>query len=442
VMAFILILGITGRFIIFSINKNSNNAFLLSLGKLKTEMSDIVKPLSFLPTDYGNNYSIDGKMDINITYNQDNLEEYAIFKEVIDAINKIDFNYAVKIDSANKKLLYVFNPTIDNEELFNLKFYNQNKSNYVFLGNIYDKYIQLEDTEFEVTETIDYSLIKEEINQIYNVVVKSLKKNLKEEYFIKENTTIKLGTESKEVLKSTLVLDEKNVSEITINIIKSLKENKETKKIITKYVPEFFDEELEVVENTKDGPVLYFSTYMNKITGKQYRYEIESKSEYEDFSATYNLGEKKELIISNNYKYYGDNIVTYKLLIDTNKEKTNIEMKDTNNETIMTLELTKEKIVYSQNTKMDDQNAEVNFTYEFKEGKNNEEYEIIISGLLELTENNEELLTININSDNLLKKKVNIDETLKDIIKFDEMTEEDFNQIINELYNIYAKVIE
>ena len=122
VMAFILILGITGRFIIFSINKNSNNAFLLSLGKLKTEMSDIVKPLSFLPTDYGNNYSIDGKMDINVTYNQDNLEEYAIFKEVIDAINKIDFNYAVKIDSANKKLLYVFNPTIDNEELINLKF--------------------------------------------------------------------------------------------------------------------------------------------------------------------------------------------------------------------------------------------------------------------------------------------------------------------------------
>lgn len=323
-----------------------------------------------------------------------------------------------------------------------LKFYNQNKSNYVFLGNLYDKYIQLEDTEFEVTETIDYSLIKEEINQIYNVVVKSLKENLKEEYFIKENTNINLGTESKEVLKSTLVLDEKNVSEITINIIKSLKENKETKKIITKYIPEFFDEELEVVGNTEDGPVLYFSTYMNKITGKQYQYEIESKSEYEDFSATYILGKKKELIISNNYKYYGDNIVTYKLLIDTNKEKTNIEMKDTNNETIMTLELTKEKIVYSQNIKMDDQNAEVNITYEFKERKNKEEYEIIISGLLELTENNEKLLTININSDNLLKKKVNIDETLADIIKFDEMTEEDFDQIISELYNIYAKVIE
>lgn len=443
ILVFILILGITGRFIIFSMKKNSNNAFLLSLNNLKTEILDIIEPLAFLSTDYGDNYRIDGETDINIIYDQESKkEEYSGFEEIINVINKINFKYTTKIDIKNKKLLYLFNPTIDNEELFNIKFYNNNKSNYLFLGNIYDKYIQFEDTEFEVTEAIDYSATKEEINQIYDVIVESLKKNLKKDYFIQENVTIKLGGKSKKVLKSTLVLDEKNISELNLNIVKSLEKNEKTKKIITKYIPNFFAEELEISENTENGPVWYFSTYMNKITGKQYQYEIKTNSEYEDFSATYTLGKERELITSYNFKYDDDNITTYRFLINPNREKTSIEMKDIDNKTGMVLNLTKGKITYTQKTEIDNQNAEINFTYELKEGKNKEEYEIIMSGLFELTENNQDILIININSDNLLKKNISIDENVTNVIRANEMTEEDFNKIINELYNIYAASIE
>mgnify|MGYP000850272437 CR=1 FL=1 len=444
IIALILVVGVTGVFVMFTMKKKSDNAFLLSINTLKTEMFRIVEPVSSLPKDFMDKYSLDGKMNINIAYDEYSVEGELgeLEKSIIKIINKIDFNYSSKVDIENKKVFYQFRPTIDNEDVLNLKFYNTDKSNYVFLGKLYDKYIQLEDSEFNVAEIIDYSTLQEDSNKIYDEVLDSLKKNLKDEYFTKENATIKIGNESKEVIKSTLVLDEKNTSELLASIIKSLETNEETKKIITKYIPDFFEEEIEIVENIEGGPVLYFSTYMNKLTGKQYQYEINFKDEYEDINITYILTEVKELIISSTEKYFEEEVNTYKFLINSDNKKTTIEMKDIDNKTIMTLNLTEEKVTYTQKGKVDDQDIEFNFTYESKEVKKNEEYQMLMNGLLKVSGNNKDLLTLNIKADHQLKKNTTINETVTNSIKISDMTEDDFNQILSELFNIYVNLME
>ncbi|MDD4607626.1 MAG: hypothetical protein PHD10_00625 [Bacilli bacterium] len=444
IIALILVVGVTGVFVMFTMKKKSDNAFLLSINTLKTEMFRIVEPVSSLPKDFMDKYSLDGKMNINIAYDEYSVEGELgeLEKSIIKIINKIDFNYSSKVDIENKKVFYQFRPTIDNEDVLNLKFYNTDKSNYVFLGKLYDKYIQLEDSEFNVAEIIDYSTLQEDSNKIYDEVLDSLKKNLKDEYFTKENATIKIGNESKKVIKSTLVLDEKNTSELLASIIKSLETNEETKKIITKYIPDFFEEEIEIVENIEGGPVLYFSTYMNKLTGKQYQYEINFKDEYEDINITYILTEVKELIISSTEKYFEEEVNTYKFLINSDNKKTTIEMKDIDNKTIMTLNLTEEKVTYTQKGKVDDQDIEFNFTYESKEVKKNEEYQMLMNGLLKVSGNNKDLLTLNIKADHQLKKNTTINETVTNSIKISDMTEDDFNQILSELFNIYVNLME
>ncbi|MGE5456048.1 MAG: hypothetical protein ACM3O4_02980 [Ignavibacteriales bacterium] len=442
-----ILLVVGGLLVFFSIKKNTNTAFLLSLNNLKTEMSQIVKPIAFLPDDYSENYSIDGNIDVNIAYDKYN-DEIAMSEmedTIINLINKINFKYTTKVDIKNKKLLYQFNPTIDDKELFNIKLINNDKNNYLFLGNIYDKYIQLEDVDFQATDIIDSSVRTEEINEIYDVILLSLKENLKEEYFVREDATIKMGNDTKEVLKSTLILNQKNTTELFLNVVKSLKENEKTKSIITKYDPEFFndfEEEIKLSENTEDSSVLYFSTYMNKITGKHYQYEIKTTSEYEDFSAIYILSDIKEIDITYDNKYIEENSKSYKIFIDTTDEETSIEVKDINNNTIITSTLTKEKITYNQSYEVDNQVVEIKFTYEIKQVEGKDEYKIVISGLLEGNKDNQKLVTINVNSDNLLKKNISINENVTDIIKSSEMTEEDFNEIINRLFSIYLETIE
>ncbi|MDD2208873.1 MAG: hypothetical protein PHU45_05970, partial [Bacilli bacterium] len=444
IVALILVVGVLGVFVMFTMKKKSDNAFLLSINTLKTEMFEIVEPITSYPRDFMDNYSVDGKMNINIAYDEYSAEGELgeLEKSIIKIINKIDFNYSSKVDIENKKVFYQFRPTIDNEDIVNLKFYNHNKSNYVFLGNLYDKYIQLEDSEFEVTEAIDYTLLEEELNKIYDEVLDSLKKNLKDEYFTKENAAIKVGKESKEVIKSTLVLDEKNTSELVSNIMKNLKENEEIKNIIEKYIPDFFEEEIEISENTEGGPVLYFSTYMNKLTGKQYQYEINLKDEFEDINITYILDDVKELIISSTTKYYENEVKTYKFLINPDNKNTTIEMKDVDDKTIMTLNLTEDKITYTQKGKIDEQDIEFNLTYESKEVKKENEYQMSLNGLLKVSENNKELLTLNIKSDSKLKKNTTINEKVTNSIKSSDMTEDDFNQILNEIFNIYVNLME
>lgn len=443
---FILLL-VGGLFVFFSIKKNTNTAFLLSLNNLKTEMSQIVKPIAFLPEDYGDNYGIDGNVDVNIAYdrNNDEMAPNEMEDALIQLINKINFKYVTKVDIKNKKLLYQFNPTIDDKELFNVKLINNDKNNYLFLGNIYDKYIQLEGIDFEVTDIMDSSIRTEEINEIYDVILQSLKENLKEEYFVREDATITVGNDSKEVLKSTLVLNQKNTIELFSNVVKSLKENEKTKSIITKYYPEFFnefEEQIKLSEDIENSSVLYFSTYMNKITGKHYQYEIKTTSEYENFTANYILNDIKELDINYTSNYSEEYNKSYKIFIETNEEETTIEVKDVNNKTIITSTITNEKITYNQNYEVDGQDALVKFTYEIKQVEGKEEYKILMSGLFEVSKDNQSSLTININSDNLLQKNISINENITDVIKSSEMTEEDFNEIINKLFSIYMETME
>ncbi|MDD2435037.1 MAG: hypothetical protein PHO63_02160 [Bacilli bacterium] len=459
-LVLILVMAVVGVYVFFSMNKKSSNAFMVSLNNLKTDMSEMVEPVSFFPEDYDDIYTLVGKMNLKINLSEQDESDLGgimgiipseAMDNIISTVNETDFNYTIKTDVDNNKLLFQFNPYFNNEELINIKFYNNNTNNYLFLGHIYNKYIQLEDMEVKISDIVDRSMKAEELKTLYDTIIKSIKDNLKDEYFKQEDATIKIDDVEKEVLKSTLILNEANFRELYSNVTKDLAKNKETNKIITKYNPDFFTNKLEENETISEDGTIYFSTYMNKLTAKHYQYELKITSEYEDITIDYIIGDETEMNVTSTTKYYEEETSTFKVLINKEKTKTTFKINDKDNKNIINLELSKNKMVYNQTSKYSDpdafteseeMNVNINFAYELKETESKDDYTIITSSIVQVTQSNKNLLTVNLNSDNLLTKKVTIDEDVSNVIHIDNLQEEDYNEMMNELYNIVMKITE
>lgn len=137
----------------------------------------------------------------------------------LDLINKLSFSGSYGVDY-DKKLFYLdLDSDYDNKELIDANIYLQNGSSYIYLENLYDKYIQVPienyDSFFEgIKDQKDYVVI-------LNSIEKALLDSLKDEYFENEKVTLR----SQKVDKTTFKLNNDNYMEIKKSIIQSLLED-------------------------------------------------------------------------------------------------------------------------------------------------------------------------------------------------------------------------
>lgn len=168
ILCILLLVGIVVYFAIFMLKPK--NVMINGMGKMLDSLSPIVEPLKV-------NYNIGDKFNINntttITGSGEAFEEY---KSILDN-SKLTLNY--KYDKTNKKMLLDLDATIDNVNLVG-NYYINDKENYVFIQDIYDKYIKLENLNIDLFED---SITKDDLIYIYNKFIDSLTNNIKEEWF-------------------------------------------------------------------------------------------------------------------------------------------------------------------------------------------------------------------------------------------------------------------
>ena len=441
----IIVLGAIGGFVYFGLKTNSKNAFLLSLNSIKSDLVTMMEPATYTVTTLGDKYEGEGNFKINLAsdmFTDEASEDYAAFLPMIENINKIDFKYSFGQDLENKKALLNFTPSLNNENLINFKYYAVNNKQYMLFEDILNKYIEIEDSELNLSDSYDYNKTEEEMNYLYEVVLTSLNKNLKSEYFTKEDVTIQIDGEDKDVVKSTLVLDEKNVSELTANILEDLKADKRTNEFISKYYPEFKDYVLEVEENTVNGGKLYFSTYMNKLTGKQYKYEIKTVDEEEISLLTYTLNKQREIIISNISKSYPEDNMTYKILISMGDNETIIEVTDKDSKQIMKMSLSEEKMTMTFKAESEGTTIEGSYASELETVKEGSDYKLTTNGTLKITQGEINIITLSMVGDFSAKNGATINEDITNAIKSEDMTYEESDKIMTGIMNALATLMQ
>lgn len=153
----------------------------------------------------------DLKENVNISLNTNIHSNDKDIEKVLELVNNIKMNINYNVDFNNKKMDMVMDSTYQDKELINLSMNVDNNLAYVYLKDVYDKYIEMPFENNEVFNMEDYEIVLKELNSALN-------KSLKEEYFKKVNTSIIVNDKSVKVIDNQLVLNNTNIKEIATNL--------------------------------------------------------------------------------------------------------------------------------------------------------------------------------------------------------------------------------
>lgn len=190
-------------------------------------------------------------------------------KKIAEYINDGKLTYNLQLDKIAKKVAMNVNVDYKNESLLNGKLYYANGDDniYIYVQDLFDKYFKF-DLKEAVKDEEDLASIKNifegsssskiDIKKATEIIKEEISKNLKDEYFSKENVQ---GT-----TKNTMRLTVAELKQMVKNIGTSLKDNEEFLKCYEK--PEDLKEgieklieEIDDIDSNYDSKNIEFSIY-------------------------------------------------------------------------------------------------------------------------------------------------------------------------------------
>lgn len=261
---------------------------------------------------------------------------------IIGNLNNSTFNYEYRLDTKSKRMYMDGSLLLNTTELLGINFYQAENISYVFLRNIFDKYIVIENSDFftyleESKQSVD------DINYIYDKIIASLGNSV-------TNNDIKV-TNIDGKKKISLKLDEKRLNEISKNIVDDLKKDDKAKEIL--------GSSLEKIDTTTSSSItdsssyLYYSIYLEKNDIITYEFGINDSDN--NYSVEFNNESKKSFVIKEN------NTEILKAVIEENKDITTINL-SSNNTNIGSVTLRDNNISFNITDKASDVSLTANLT--------------------------------------------------------------------------------
>lgn len=269
------------------------NIFVTSINKMYSDFNTYVK-------DFKSNRIVELSRNNVIIYNT-NIKfdsDVSELDEFADLLKGLTINYILGMDQKNEKMNINFDIKSDENELMNLKLYNESNLLYL-LDEKLDKYIIIDNVDPSI---INKEKTKDEILYLIEKVKDLFIKSLKEEYFDKEEESLIINNEVVDTKKTTLMINDKRLKEILIFIINGLKSDEHSiEAIITinnsninkEEILEIFDKILEECKKQDlllDGEII-LELYSKGLFNKVVKYNLMIK--YND-----NYGKLKDTRIS------------------------------------------------------------------------------------------------------------------------------------------------
>lgn len=206
-------------------------------------------------------------------------------QQYFDIFNKLSIDCTTGIDSKNKVINMAFNTNYDGSTLANLKVYGENAKIYLFLENIYDKYI-MTDVEGYDELFADNSESVKDIKQIFNSTEKAITGALKKQNYSKSNATVKVDGKDVKVTKNDLKLDDKTIKSISIDVLTTLKNDKDFIKALNNNLSKDeqikesdFDDAIASVKEGEFSDEITLSIYTTGLLSKFVQFDLTSGSD-------------------------------------------------------------------------------------------------------------------------------------------------------------------
>ena len=160
--------------------------------------------------------------------------EDATYKEQLPEIEKCEIQAGVQMDVENKQEIVDLGLEYDNQEVIDAQIYYDDGEMYAYLEGLFDKYIQIdmdEETRTEMDKLFEAVTSEEKTKnaeKALTIIKDEFKAQVKEKgEFEKEKTTIDVADDEQKVTKTTVTLTEKQLWEVTEDMLKNLADSEE-----------------------------------------------------------------------------------------------------------------------------------------------------------------------------------------------------------------------
>ena len=262
-------------------NYSNKNRIVTSFNELKTALTETLN-LDENTTNTKITQTVTGSTRFNINPMLGNSEDGS--DVIIGNLNNSTFNYEYRLDTESKRMYMDGSLLLNATELLGINFYQAEDISYVFLRNIFDKYIVIENSDiFTYLEESNQAV--DDVNYIYDKIIESLGNNI---------TTDDIKVTNQDGKKKiSLELNEERLNEISKNIVNDLKKDKKAKEILGNSLSEL--DTTTPSSSSDNNSYLYYSIYLEKDDIVTYEFGVKDKDG--DYSIEFNNGNEKSFVI-------------------------------------------------------------------------------------------------------------------------------------------------
>ena len=374
----------------------------------------------------GDTFTINGNVGFELSsekyvFNSTNVDDLKTYN-LINNLNKSNFNYSFVQDKTNKKLLVDIKDTILNEEVFHNKYLVYNSTEYYFVSSVLNNYINNGNCNY-FENISEETTTKDNIDYLYNFIINSFKNNLKDSYFERNEMNKTISSKEEEVYQMSLSIDNDRVNNIISGVYKDLVNDKTADKILTNINEDFNKTHISNKKYLSNSESLIFNIYVSKRTYKPLMYEIihldNNKRETFSYESNSNIGtlyytEDTEL------KYIGSTTM--------NDNSISIKFSDGSNNDIGTFKFDKSSnsfnlnLFFNYNNRTYDSVISSKFIDYSKSGYVNE-----VNMSLKISDNLITILSGNIKMNNKITKSADIREDTSSVVLNSSLSDEQVN---------------
>lgn len=305
-------------------NYSNKNRIVTSFNELKTALAETLN-LDENTTNTKITQTVTGSTRFNINPMLGNSEDGS--DVIIGNLNNSTFNYEYRLDTESKRMYMDGSLLLNATELLGINFYQAEDISYVFLRNIFDKYIVIENSDIftyleESNQTVD------DVNYIYDKIIESLGNNI---------TTDDIKVTNQDGKKKiSLELNEERLNEISENIVNDLKKDDKAKEILGNSLDEL--DTTTSSSSSDNNNYLYYSIYLEKDDIVTYEFGLNDSDG--NYSIEFNNGSEKSFVIKEG------NTESLKAVIEESNGTTTINL-SSDNTSIGTITINDNNISFS-----------------------------------------------------------------------------------------------
>lgn len=305
-------------------NYSNKNRIVTSFNELKTALTETLN-LDKNTTNTKITQTVTGSTRFNINTMLGNSEDGS--DVVIGNLNNSTFNYEYRLDTESKRMYMDGSLLLNATELLGINFYQAEDISYVFLRNIFDKYIVIENSDiFTYLEESNQAV--EDVNYIYDKIIESLGNNITTDDI---KVTYQDGKK-----KISLELNEERLNEISKNIVNDLKKDDKAKEILGNSLDEL--DTTTSSSSSDNNSYLYYSIYLEKNDIVTYEFGLNDSDG--NYSIEFNNGSEKSFVIKEG------NTESLKAVIEESNGTTTINL-SSDNTSIGTITINDNNISFS-----------------------------------------------------------------------------------------------